>query len=78
MTRMKMKVVMNSGKEYVIKEDDYTVNDFLESLYNELPTGGRVLKNIFIYLDRDEKIIINPSHISSIEVLNEQSKRVLK
>lgn len=75
---MKMKVVMNSGKEYVIKEDDYTIDDFQKSLYNELPTGERVLKNLFIYLDKDKKISVNPSHISSIEVLNEQSRRGVK
>ncbi|MGM0875482.1 MAG: hypothetical protein ACQEWV_11895 [Bacillota bacterium] len=76
---MKIKVTMDSGKEYVIAEASYTINDFQESLYNELPMGGKVLKNGFIYLDKDQKIIVNPTHISSIEVLKENpSIKVLK
>ncbi len=61
---------MNSGKEYVIVEENYSVNDFKKTLYNDRPEG-RELFNGFIYLDRAKKITINPTHISSIEVLQE-------
>jgi hypothetical protein len=67
---MKIKVIMNSGKEYVVVEESYSINDFKNTLYNELP-DGKVLYNGFIYLDSDKKITINPTHISSIEVLQE-------
>jgi hypothetical protein len=67
---MKIKVIMNSGKEYLVVEDSYSVNDFKNTLYNEHP-NGRVLHNGFIYLDHAKKITINPTHISSIEVLQE-------
>ncbi|MEC2078488.1 hypothetical protein [Metabacillus fastidiosus] len=75
---MKIKVVMNSGKEYVIFEESYSVNDFQDSLYTEMPVGGKVLKNGFIYLDSAKKIIVNPAHISSIEVLKENMNESLK
>lgn len=70
---MKIKIVMDSGKEYFVEEPHYSTNQFLESFYSntKLPMSGTVsaLKNAFATLDRDETIIINPSHISSIEVL---------
>ncbi|KKI93344.1 hypothetical protein WQ54_03650 [Bacillus sp. SA1-12] len=67
---MKIKVIMNSGKEYVVVEENYSVNDFKKTLYNDRPEG-RELFNGFIYLDHAKKITINPTHISSIEVLQE-------
>lgn len=60
---------MNSGKEYVICEKNYSLNDFTHSFFNDLPNGGKVMKNNFVYLDGDEKIVVNPTHISSIEVI---------
>lgn len=67
---MKIKVIMNSGKEYVVVEEGYSVNDFKANLYNRL-SDGKELYNGFIYLDDAKKITINPTHISSIEVIQE-------
>ncbi|MDQ0200053.1 hypothetical protein [Neobacillus ginsengisoli] len=66
---MKIKIVMDSGKEYVICEKNYSLDDFTRSFYNELPNGARVMSNTFAYLDGEEKIVVNPTHISSIEVI---------
>lgn len=66
---MKIKVVMDSGKEYIIKDEHYSVDDFTNFFYNDLPTGVKTMKNSHVYLDRDETIFVNPTHISSIEVL---------
>lgn len=65
---MKIKVIMNSGKEYIVDEEIYTVDDFTSSFFNQLPVGN-VMQNKFVYLDREENIVINPTHISSIEVI---------
>jgi uncharacterized protein YlzI (FlbEa/FlbD family) len=60
---------MDSGKEYVVCEKNYSLNDFTRSFFNDLATGAKVMKNNFVYLDGDEKIVVNPTHISSIEVI---------
>lgn len=60
---------MDSGKEYVICEKNYSLNDFTNPFFNELPNGERTLQNTLVYLDQDEKIVINPTRISSVEVI---------
>ncbi|WP_339227825.1 hypothetical protein NSQ77_19930 [Oceanobacillus sp. FSL K6-2867] len=71
---MKIKVIMDSGKEYVIdKLDEFEFDRFIGSFFNEnkLPMGqtAKVLKNTLLYLGDKKSILINPSHVSSIEVL---------
>lgn len=66
---MKIKVIMDSGKEYIIKDDHSSVNDFTNYFYDDLPTGVKTIKNTHVYIDRDETIFVNPTHISSIEVI---------
>lgn len=66
---MKIKVVMDSGKEYVIYEKNFSLNDFTRSFYTDSPNGARILNNTLVYLDGEEKIVINPTHISSVEVI---------
>jgi hypothetical protein len=73
---MKIKVVMNSGKEYIANlANNHHYLDFVESLYNvnKLPLGGsvRVLNTNMMFLDEEQTILFNPSHVSSIELLEE-------
>ncbi|ARK30785.1 hypothetical protein [Halalkalibacter krulwichiae] len=71
---MRYKIIMDSGKEYIVNNIE-SHSGLLKSFYNEngVPMGGkvRVLKNTFLFLDEEETIMINPSHISSIEVVGE-------
>ncbi|MFJ7952213.1 hypothetical protein ACIQZG_11885 [Lysinibacillus sp. NPDC096418] len=72
---MKIKVIMDSGKEYILEYPGNTLQQFISSLYNEnqLPMGAgtvKVLKNSFSFLDPESKIMFNPSHVSSIEIIN--------
>lgn len=76
---MKFLIVMDSGKEYKIEAD--SIEELRERLTNGIGKGvlssdfgldftdARVLKNHMTPLDEDGKILINPSHISSIEVM---------
>jgi hypothetical protein len=66
---LKIKVVMDSGKEYVICEKNYSLNDFTRPFFKDLPNGERSLHNTLVYLDQDNKIVINPTRISSVEVI---------
>jgi len=66
---VKIKVVMDSGKEYVICEKNFSLDDFTKSFFSDLPNGMKVLNNTLVYLDGEEKIVINPTHISSVEVI---------
>ncbi|WP_042462401.1 hypothetical protein [Neobacillus dielmonensis] len=66
---MKIKVVMDSGKEYVMCENDYSVNDFTRPFFADLPDGSRSLNNNLVYLDGESKILVNPTRISSIEII---------
>ncbi|MDX5476482.1 MAG: hypothetical protein LPK00_13185 [Bacillaceae bacterium] len=61
---MIIKVIMDSGIEYEL-EDIESVDNFQSKLKNDIG----IVKNTFVYLDNDETIVINPSHISSIEVI---------
>lgn len=66
-----IKIIMDSGKEYTV-EIEYT--EFLPNLFNEIkgPNGTvRTLKNDFYFLEDQSisNILINPSHISSIEII---------
>lgn len=70
---LNIKVVMNSGKEYTVEKSGYSVQDFVNSFYNEIknPMGQthKVMKNSFMYLDDEQNVSFNPSHVSSIEIL---------
>jgi hypothetical protein len=59
---MKIKVVMDSGKEYV-SEKFPTMKDFLEKIVASPNTIN------LITLDEKGKVLVNTAHISSIEVL---------
>ncbi|WP_034757767.1 hypothetical protein [Rossellomorea vietnamensis] len=61
---MKIKVVMDSGKEYVTEKFP-TMKAFLEK---NISTPNTI--NL-ITLDEKGKILVNTSHISSIEVLGD-------
>lgn len=68
-----IKVVMDSGKEYVI-ETPYSVQQFTESFYDKITNpinkqSTYVMTNQFMYLDDHNKIMFNPQHVSSIEVI---------
>ncbi|MFJ6415022.1 hypothetical protein ACIQLG_19775 [Terribacillus saccharophilus] len=69
---MKLLVTMDSGKEYTVQDerDHVGVSDFVDSLFNPLPQG-RIMANTFMYIDDNEMILINPTHISSIEVIED-------
>jgi len=73
---MKVKVIMNSGKEYVVENERYSVQGFINSFYNEnkIPGGQtiNVMKNGFMYLDEEQTISFNPSHVSSVEVVDKE------
>lgn len=62
---MKTKIIMDSGSQYVYEGSIGEVKNLCVNV-NQMP-GGRVviLKNGFI--DIAENISINPSHISSLE-----------
>jgi hypothetical protein len=69
----KLKVVMDSGKEYEI-ETTHDVQDFVNSLYSEVrspvdDSSNYVMKSTFMYLDDDHKIMFSPIHVSSIEII---------
>jgi hypothetical protein len=61
---MKIKVVMDSGKEYVT-EKFTTVKSFLEKIVSSPNTIN------LITLDEKGKVLVNTAHISSIEVLGD-------
>lgn len=66
-----IKIIMDSGKEYTV-EVDYI--EYLSGLFNEIkrPEGTvRVLKNDFYFLEdpSQSNVLINPTHISSIEII---------
>lgn len=64
---MKIKVIMDSGKEY-INEKDKSVEEFIERFTPKQAFGVN-----YISLDINETVYINGSHISSIEVIEETS-----
>lgn len=54
-----IKIIMDSGKEYTLKRTNYT--KFKSMICNGLGI-------MFNFLVEIEDIIINPSHISSVEI----------
>lgn len=64
---MKVKIVMNSGKEYTTNRE---IKSFLDEMYHTtyLMHGkeSKALRNHFLLMDYGQNIYINPSHISSI------------
>ncbi|MFC9598102.1 hypothetical protein ACFTQL_09320 [Peribacillus butanolivorans] len=69
---MPTKIIMNSGKEYMIDENaEYVIESFFSE--NKMPMGNgsiTVLRNTFITINNDKTIFINPSHVSSVETLD--------
>lgn len=62
------KIYMDNGNVYEINIKAEDINSLLYTYKNTF--GGievQVLKNEFVYLPCEEDIMINPSHISSIE-----------
>ncbi|MDQ9098598.1 hypothetical protein ACSBQ0_18350 [Bacillus altitudinis] len=60
---MKLKIIMDSGKEYVTEKFDSK-----EDLLNSTMYGpGRVN---YVSIDEEKKIILNAEHISSFEILD--------
>ena len=60
---MKLKIIMDSGKEYVTERFD-SKEDFSKSI---IYGPGRV--NYFS-IDEEQKIVLNAEHISSFEILD--------
>lgn len=61
-----VKIIMDSGKEYTIKEEHY--DDFFEPIGIPGSQSKRLRNNfIGVITKNDENISINPSHISSLE-----------
>ncbi|MGG3451544.1 hypothetical protein ABER98_17030 [Domibacillus aminovorans] len=67
---MKIKVIMDSGKEYEVTHESATVQDFINSLYQEMPNGMTMMMSGFLAVDEGQKELFNPMHISSIEVID--------
>ncbi|WP_193063010.1 hypothetical protein [Oceanobacillus oncorhynchi] len=68
---MRLKIIMDSGKEYEISLDRTAISSFTDSFYNDMGGRGRIMKNSFIFLDEEEKILFNPSHVSSVELIED-------
>jgi len=72
---MAIKLIMDSGKEYVVQYEG-SIQSFVSSLYNDIKISRRktikLLMNGLYYVDEERNIIINPSHISSIEFVDKE------
>ncbi|MCY8792325.1 hypothetical protein MOE00_08345 [Bacillus inaquosorum] len=60
---MKIKIIMDSGKEYVTERFDS-----IEDLSKSILYGPGAIN--YISTDEEEKILLNAEHISSIEILD--------
>ncbi|WP_163581134.1 hypothetical protein [Gracilibacillus saliphilus] len=72
---IKIKIFMDNGKEYIIESK--TLSKFEARIYNEMALGARVLANgmrHFELIDGKEAWI-NPSHISSFEIVEETVRK---
>jgi len=67
---MKTKIIMDSGNEYIYDGDIYEVKSLCVNV-QQMPMGGRVeiFRNGFV--DIAANISINPSHISSLEEIED-------
>ncbi len=65
--QMKFKITMASGKEYIVHSQSFA------ALEEELKNPDQDLKNSLVYLDREQTLKVNPSHISCVEKLVEQT-----
>jgi hypothetical protein len=63
---MKIKVIMDSGKEYFSEKDDN-----IEALLTRGYGDGIAGSVNYITLDRQERIAINTAHISSVELVED-------
>lgn len=66
----KIRIIMDGGREYDVERA--SVEDLIEELTMEIGqsyTQARVLKNFIIPIREDERVWINPSHISCIETM---------
>lgn len=71
----KLIIVMDSCKEYVVRTDD--AEAFIDRFYNHnsVPSAFGQTNNFCTIRNRidrlDEHVYINPSHISSLEIMDE-------
>ncbi|WP_110928217.1 hypothetical protein [Bacillus massiliglaciei] len=68
---MSTKIIMDSGKEYIIKE---SIDHVLEALFGENKlsmSSVKILKNTFLKIDQEKEVFINPVHVSSVEAIIE-------
>ncbi|WP_088005590.1 hypothetical protein [Indiicoccus explosivorum] len=61
---MKMKIIMNSGKEYATSKFK-SMDEFLEKMH-----GGGATVN-YLSVDKEKKIWIDSNKVSSFEILDE-------
>ncbi|ARK28782.1 hypothetical protein [Halalkalibacter krulwichiae] len=64
---MRILLVMDSGKEYEIVDDNSSVEEFLSNLRTDLG----VLKNGLLRYPTKRDVYFNPTHLSSIEVIED-------
>ncbi|MFS0776068.1 hypothetical protein ABC255_08690 [Neobacillus sp. 3P2-tot-E-2] len=62
---MKLKIIMDSGKEYT-SEKFTSVEQFLDE---SLPKEAFAIS--YVSVDLDEKVFINGMHVSSVEVIEQ-------
>lgn len=76
---MEIKIVMNSGKEYTVKQDDVTADMYIGNTFytaQQLPNGQTVGRRLsgdleLIEAVECERVHIIPIHISSIEIIKQ-------
>lgn len=69
---MRLKIIMDSGKEYEVTSNKRTVQDFIDTFYDKIPgnMGVGVMKNSIMRLGGG-KTLFNPTHVSSVEIIED-------
>jgi len=77
---MKIKIVMDSGKIYIVEDRNGNYENFIEDNFLNIKKGAggriRTLKNDFVEIkdvEKEETIWIVPVHISSMEIIRKYS-----
>lgn len=65
-----VRIIMDSGKEYKDKRD---INEIQNLLHDKTNSGEIKLKNYLVEIDKNN--LINPSHISSIELSSSDRRK---
>ncbi|MEC0617039.1 hypothetical protein P8847_20450 [Bacillus inaquosorum] len=65
---MKLKIIMDSGKEYITEKFD-NIPDLFSTLKQQFDKG-LTLQSTFMTLDEEENVIVKVGSISSIEAVN--------